>query len=227
MVAREMRSGRLIRLWRDELLSLRRPPFDCGPESLFVAYFASAELGCFLALGWPMPTHILDLYAEHRCATNGLPTPCGNGLIGALALHGLAHIDAGEKDTMRRLVMEGTSWSASEQAAILDYCQTDVDALAALLPLMAPNSTCPGRSCGAATWLPWPGWSGPAFRSTWSSTRRLNASWNTIIGQLIADVDRDYGVYEGQTFKAERFAAYLARNGIRLAPASERCPRPG
>ena len=56
MVAREMRSGRLIRLWRDELMSLRRPPFDCGPESLFVAYFASAELGCFLALGWLMPT---------------------------------------------------------------------------------------------------------------------------------------------------------------------------
>ena len=35
-----------------------------------------------------MPANILDLYAEHRCATNGLPTLCGDGLIGALAQHG-------------------------------------------------------------------------------------------------------------------------------------------
>lgn len=105
MVARELRTGHLVRLWRDDLLALRQPPFDCGPDSLFVAYYASAELGCFLALGWLMPASILDLYAEHRCATNGLPTLCGDGLIGALALHGMAHIDAGEKEAMRRLVM--------------------------------------------------------------------------------------------------------------------------
>ena len=71
MVGRELRSGRLIRLWRDDLVTVRRPPFDCGSDSLFVAFYVSAELGCFLALGWPLPAHILDLYAEHRCATNG------------------------------------------------------------------------------------------------------------------------------------------------------------
>lgn len=37
MVAREMLSGRLIRLWRDDLVAARRPPFDCGSETLFVA----------------------------------------------------------------------------------------------------------------------------------------------------------------------------------------------
>src|SRR4051812_14912702 len=31
MVARGLRSGRVLRLWRDELLDLRRPPFDIGP----------------------------------------------------------------------------------------------------------------------------------------------------------------------------------------------------
>jgi DNA polymerase-1 len=31
---------------------------------------------------------------------------------------------------------------------------------------------------------------------------------------LIAAIDADYGVYEGRTFKQERFAAWLARNGI-------------
>ena len=77
---------------------------------MFVAYFASAELGCFLSLGWPLPFNVVDLYVEHRRETNGLPTFCGNGLVGALALRGLAHIDAGEKEAMRRLVLDNTAW---------------------------------------------------------------------------------------------------------------------
>ena len=49
----------------------------------------SAELGAFLALGWPLPEAVLDLYVEFRAETNGLPTPSGSGLLGALAYHGL------------------------------------------------------------------------------------------------------------------------------------------
>src|SRR6516165_9974205 len=82
MVAKEFRSGRVIRLWVDELGSA--PPFDVGQDTLFVAYYASAELGCFLSLGWPMPARILDLFAEFRCLTSGLAVPCGSGLLGAL-----------------------------------------------------------------------------------------------------------------------------------------------
>jgi DNA polymerase I len=51
MVAHELRCGRVLRLWRDELLMCGRAPFDVGPNALFVAYLASAELGCFLELG--------------------------------------------------------------------------------------------------------------------------------------------------------------------------------
>ena len=69
-----------------------------GIGALFVAYFASAEFGCFLELGWALPVNVLDLYAEHRVETNGGYALCGNGLIGALAIRGLGHIDAGEKD---------------------------------------------------------------------------------------------------------------------------------
>ena len=36
-----------------------------------------AELGCHLALGWPMPARILDLFTEFRNQTNGLPTVAG------------------------------------------------------------------------------------------------------------------------------------------------------
>jgi DNA polymerase-1 len=45
MVARELGSGRLIRLWRDDFKP--DPPFDIGADALFVAYMASAEMGCF------------------------------------------------------------------------------------------------------------------------------------------------------------------------------------
>ncbi|MFO0013783.1 MAG: DNA polymerase I, partial [Planctomycetota bacterium] len=51
LVAREMRSNRLVRQWlTDE--TPNHPPFDVGTDSLMVAYFASAELGCCLALDW-------------------------------------------------------------------------------------------------------------------------------------------------------------------------------
>ena len=44
LVAREIRSGRVIRGWRDELGDAS--PYATGPETLFVAYAAQAELAC-------------------------------------------------------------------------------------------------------------------------------------------------------------------------------------
>ena len=84
-------------------------------QALFVAYYASAELGCFLALGWPMPARILDLFAEFRAATNGRRTPCGAGLLGAMVWHGLDGMAADEKDAMRALAMRGGPYSADER----------------------------------------------------------------------------------------------------------------
>jgi hypothetical protein len=139
MVARELNTGREIRVWRRELLSLRAAPFNIGPDSVFVAYFASAELGCFLELGWSLPVNVVDLFVEHKRETNGLVTPFGDSLLGALAMRGLAHIDAGEKDSMRRLIMEQADWSDDEQTRILDYCASDVAALCVLMPRMAPT----------------------------------------------------------------------------------------
>src|SRR5262249_3217399 len=55
-----LRHIRTIRLWRDEFGSA--PPFDIGPDTLFVAYSAWAEMACFLVLGWlahPRPAHKL------------------------------------------------------------------------------------------------------------------------------------------------------------------------
>jgi hypothetical protein len=47
-----------------------------------------------------------------------------------------------------------------------------------------------------------------------ATLRRVKKHWLDIQDQLIADIDINYGVYEGRTFKADRFAAWLAQNNI-------------
>jgi len=42
----------------------------------------------------------------------------------------------------------------------------------------------------------------------------FRAHWTDIQDQLIAEIDADYGVYEGRSFKTEWFAAWLAAKGI-------------
>ena len=59
---------RTIRMWRGEFGST--PPFDIGPDALFVAYSAWAELTCFIVLGWPFPVHVFDLHTAYLAASN-------------------------------------------------------------------------------------------------------------------------------------------------------------
>jgi hypothetical protein len=193
-VARELRTGELRRTW----LADGRPPvppYDTGPDALFVAYYASAEFGCHLALDWPMPARILDLYAEFRCLTSGLTVPCGRGLLGALSYFGLDGLAAAEKESMRQLAMRGGPYTASEQTALLDYCQTDVDALARLLPAMLPKIDLPrallrGRYMAAVARMEWNGV--PIDTETLAQLRN---NWGPLKNRLIAAVNQDYGVF--------------------------------
>jgi DNA polymerase I len=212
LVAWELRSGRKIRMWCDEFGST--PPYPTGPDVLFIAYYASAEIGCHLALGWPVPARILDLFTEFRNHTNGLPTTAGNGLVGALAHFGIDSIGAKEKDEMRALVLRGGPWTEAEKTAILDYCVSDVAALARLLPRLLPHVDLPrallrGRYMAAAARIERNG-----VPIDVETLERLRRHWDSIQLALIAHVDRDYGVFEGGTFKHDLFAGWLARSGI-------------
>src|SRR5262249_11695889 len=133
LVAREFRSGRVVQLWLADGAP-PSPPYPTGPDALVVAYYASAEVGCHLALGWPAPQRILALCVEFKCLTSGLVVANGKGLLGALAYHGLDALAAQEKEEMRQLARRGGPYTPQEQRALLDYCQSDVDALARLLP---------------------------------------------------------------------------------------------
>jgi hypothetical protein len=214
LVARELRTGRVVRLWCDELRARRAAPYPTGPDALFVAYLASAELGCHLALGWPLPARVLDLYVEFRNRTNGLALPHGAGLLGALAWYGLDPLDAVEKESMRALALRGGPWTAEERRALLVYCESDVLALVRLLPAMLPDIDLPraplrGRYMAAVARMEHAG-----VPIDVATLARLRAGWETIQDRLIREVDARFGVYQGRTFKADRWAAWVARRGL-------------
>jgi hypothetical protein len=215
LVAREFRSGRTIRLWQDELTRREIAPYPVDSHVLFVAYLASAELGCHLSLGWLLPTCVLDLYVEFRHLLSGLSPPNGFGLLGALAYHGLDAMDATQKKSMQLLATRGGPWSATEQKSLLDYCETDVVALEKLLPAMLPKLdirravACRGRYMAAVAWMEHHGV--PIDIDTLS---RLRYGWSAIQSRLIHEVDSHFGVFEGRTFKADRWTDWVAHRGL-------------
>src|SRR6266404_5874046 len=212
LVVHELCSGRRFRLWQDQLGPT--PPYTRGPDVLFVAYYASAELGCYRVLGWPMPERILDLFTEFRDRTNGLTTPAGAGLLGALTYFAIDGIGADEKDEMRSLALRGGPWTAQEREALLDYCEGDVVALERLLPAMLPRIDLPrallrGRYMAAAAAMEHAG-----VPIDVPTLELLREHWLGIQEELITAIDADYGVYEGRTFKTDRWEQLLARHNI-------------
>lgn len=183
-------------------------------DVLLVAYYASAEMGCHLALGWPMPVNVLDPFIEFRNITNGLSLPCGAGLLGAMTWYGLGGIETAEKESMRQLAQRGGLWNEAEQQALLDYCESDVAVLARLWPKMTPTLDIPrallrGRYMKAAAQIEHNG-----IPLDTHSLGRLWDQWALIQDYLIVKIDGSYGIYEGCSFKITRFAAYLVAHDI-------------
>jgi hypothetical protein len=151
MYAREERSGATISLWRDELLRLTHAPFDTGPDSVMVAFASNAELACFLALGWPFPTNVLDPYVENIVTINGntaiWPPPDEKnrkgrpGLLDALKLHDLPGCGRSkeEKERIRRMILDNEEYTPEQRREIQDYNKDDVDDTIALLEVLAPT----------------------------------------------------------------------------------------
>ena len=214
MVAHELGTGQTLRIWRDKLASLESAPFPTDPASLFIAYYAPAEMACFLALGWKLPSSVLDLYVEFRRHTNGRFVPSGNGLLGAMAYYGLPSMDGAEKSSMRDLAIRGAPFTDEERAGLLAYCEEDVTALRKLLPAMQPaldieRALQRGRFMTAAACIEYNGI--PIDRPMLD---KLRNGWPSIQDALIAEVDRNYNVLEGRSFRMGKFEQYLACNDI-------------
>ena len=214
LVAHELQSGQTLTFWRDELRQMQNPPFSTGADTLVVSFYASAEIGCFIALGWKPPENLLDLYVENIASRNGLAFPTGRGLLGALAMRGLSHMSVGEKEDMRDLILNRAEWSPDERASIIEYCRADVGALTALYAAMEhqidfPRALLRGRYMTSVAHVEANGVpiDGDLFA-------RLCNNWESIKLSMIEAVDVDYGVYRDGHFRKDLFQAFLQREAI-------------
>jgi hypothetical protein len=115
------------------------PPFDVGPDTLFVAYSAWAEMTCFQVLGWQFPVHIFDQHTAYLAASNVLlpyepdkekrearkRTLGGKGLHAACERYGIHGWEGIPKDKIARDIGEGR-WRDYGMPAVFTYCQEDV-----------------------------------------------------------------------------------------------------
>jgi DNA polymerase I len=121
---------RTIRLWRDDFGSA--PPFDIGPNALFVGYSAWAEMTCFMVLGWRFPVHIFDQHTAYL-ATSNLLLPREHEevkkprkrLSDACKRYGIDGWERIDKESISKDIGEG-NWRKYGREAVLQYCEEDV-----------------------------------------------------------------------------------------------------
>ena len=127
-----LRHVRTIRLWRGEFSST--PPFDVGPDSLFVAYSAWAEMTCFKVLGWPFPVHIYDQHTAYLAASNLLlphnpdekRSKPRKRLSDACRSYGIEGWERIDKETISEAIGNGTWREKFSPQEVIDYCEEDV-----------------------------------------------------------------------------------------------------
>jgi hypothetical protein len=210
----EFHSGRTIRLWRDQLVRLKRPPYPIGPGAIFVCYSGLAELQCHLSLGWDLPYFVLDLLPEFRMIVNGTDWREGeksrHKLIHALQFFRLDTIDAVEKRDMQDLALRGGPYSSQERQALLDYCGRDVRATAQLLPAMAPQIPLQalqrGRFVKTAAKMVYAG-----IPVNVSDLTAVQEGRGAVIRALTSEVPPEINVYRDGVFKDELHEAVVER----------------
>lgn len=215
MVSFDLKTREYKRLWADELVAMHRHPFPETPNTVLVAYFASAEIKCFKALGWNWQGQILDLYVEFRAHTNGMTLPYGKSLLGAMKFFNLETIEAQHKDAMRDIALRGGPFSAQERDELIEYCQSDVDALNKLLEAMKSSIDLPRALLRGMYTEPLAAMEDLGSPIDYETFQELSRHWEAIKVKLIEKIDQDYGVYANGTFKESLFRHYLNRENIR------------
>jgi DNA polymerase I len=215
----ELRTGRTINLWRDELGE--QPPYRTDDKVAFVNFSGQAEMACHLALGWPIPRNIIDLSAIFRNLANGKPTPEGKGLIGMQRYFGLATISSKHKDAMRDRIMRGWPFTAEERTQIQRYCAGDVGPLLQLLACVLPDidlcvALYHGEFAAMSAVMQHNGV--PIDMENFPLLADAKV-WRLIRDEMVPVVDAQYGVFVRNVvgdwvFSWDRWTAYLKREGL-------------
>jgi hypothetical protein len=228
---------RTIKLWRDQLLGSTCPPFDIGPDTLFVAYSAQAELTVCKVLGWPFPTHVYDLHTAYLASSNVLLPYEPNEkrikqrkrLSDACRAYGIEGWENINKEQMAKDIGEGR-WRDYGQDAVFDYCEEDVARSADLLRAQIRGSTRFPRT-NTDRVIFWSEYSAKAVALIQAKGIPFDMYfWNliqenkhAIIGELRRRFDPSYNddepIFspEGE-FSYARFEAWLVRSGIPFWP---------
>ena len=226
---------RTHKIWRGEFG--KTPPFDTGPNTLFVAYSAWAELTCFMVLGWKFPEHIFDLHTAYLAASNIL-LPCNpdevrkrprKRLSDACRAYGIPGWENIDKEVIARDIGEGR-WRDHGQEAVFNYCEEDVRASALLL-----RQQLRGRAglppADVERVLHWSNYSAKAVAQIQAKGMPIDMPlWNlvqenkaAVIGALLRRFDPSYGsddpIYtpDGE-WSYERFERWLISTGVPAWP---------
>ena len=197
---------RTIRLWRGEFGAT--PPFDIGPDTLFVAYTAWAEMTCFMDVGLEVSRSTSSIctppiWRRATCCCRTTRTRCARGqrkrlsdACRAYGIDGWEHID---KEAIARDIGEGR-WRDYGQDAVFDYCEEDVRASTQLLRAqLAAGQDCPPANVERV--LHWSNYSAKAVAQIQARGMPIDVPlWNlvqenkaAVIGELLRQFDPSYG----------------------------------
>jgi hypothetical protein len=227
MTALNLLTGQQVRLAGEQLQS--PSPFSFGRESLFVTYHAPAEIACHRALGWPVPTCVLDLLPEARMLLNGkLREGQKLGLLDVAARFGVPTISSSAKTAGRQLALKTGPLTTEEVTRLLDYCFSDVVTTAKLLLKLLPKldlrvavSLRSRYTALAVTAMEWRG-----VPIDTELLTRLRRHWSAILLSLITKTDPEHQVYdEAGQFGERRWMEVCAHKGISW-PLNPRSRRP-
>jgi DNA polymerase-1 len=227
---------RTLRRWRGAFDKI--PPFDIGPDTLFVAYSAQAEMMCFIALGWRFPAHIFDQHTAYLAATNILlpynpdekRTRERKRLSDACRRYGITGWENIDKEEISAAIGEGR-WRDYGQEAVLNYCEEDVRMSVQLLRAQLRPSSGSGRillpAADVERVLHWSDYSAKAVAQIQARGMPIDmVLWDlvqenkkTVIDELLQQFDPSYGsnesIYdENGKWEDARFARWLIRSGI-------------
>jgi DNA polymerase I len=223
VVAHEMRSGRTLHLWQDELGPF--PPYRLDADALIMGYMISAEFGTHAALGWGEPACALDPYIEFRHHVNDGRIKSGDREKGFFSINGALRyfcedeIDVTRKDDMRDRILEGPPFTHQERLDILDYCEDDIRALRRLVPHIIPTVRSLPHAQFRAKFM----WAVAqeerrGIPHDLPGLTRIRNCWSGMRTNLVLEMDRPFGVYEIENgephWRKERFAALVHRNGM-------------
>jgi hypothetical protein len=145
LFAKEIRSGRTVRMRLSDLLAAGRLPFGDRPDTLVESYSAVAELACCLAAGVKMPRNVICTYAESCAHINGMEieglTEKRPTLLEACELFGIPHMSKERKTAARDLILKKSpsEYTTEDWAVVEDYNADDVETDIKLFENRAPS----------------------------------------------------------------------------------------